>query len=59
MMMQPMKPAPICNTRVPGWALAMMWRASSSVQQVCTLGPLMPGTGGCTGLEPLAISKRS
>ena len=38
MMMQPMKPAPICSTRAPGLASAMILRASASVQQGCTPG---------------------
>ncbi len=59
MMMQPMKPAPSCNTRVPLPALAMMWRASAKVQQVCTPSELIPGIGGAIGCEPLAISKVS
>ena len=49
MMMQPMKPAPICSTRAPGWASCMIARASASVQQVCTPGPSMPGIGGVAG----------
>ena len=59
MMMQPMKPAPICSTRAPGWASAMMARASASVQQACTPLPWMPGMGGDAGDEPVAISSLS
>ena len=59
MMMQPMKPAPICSTRAPLTASAMILRASSSVQQGCTPGRSMPGMGGRTGVEPVAISKVS
>ena len=59
MMMQPMKPAPICSTRAPGLARAMMARASARVQQACTPGPAMPGIGGVAGDEPVAISRRS
>ena len=59
MMMQPMKPAPICSTRAPGRARSAMARASASVQQVSTPGRSNPGMGGRTGCEPVAISKRS
>ena len=59
MMMQPMKPAPSCSTRAPGLARSAMARASASVQQVCTPSDWMPGMGGLTGCEPLAISKVS
>jgi hypothetical protein len=58
-MMQPMKPAPICTTRAPGWARVWMARASASVQQGCTPGPWMPGMGGVAGDEPVAMSRRS
>jgi hypothetical protein len=37
----------------------MRARASARVQQVCTPGPFMPGTGGEAGDEPVAISSRS
>ena len=59
MMMQPMKPAPICTTRAPGLASAMMARASASVQHGCTCGLSMPGIGGRTGREPVAINSLS
>jgi hypothetical protein len=59
MMMQPMKPAPICNTRAPGLARSMIARASFSVQHACTPGPLMPRMGGEAGDEPVAISSVS
>ena len=59
MMMQPMKPAPSCSTRLPGRVSAAIARASSSVQQVCVSGRSMPGIGGRTGCEPVAISSRS
>ena len=59
MMMQPMKPAPICSTLAPGWASSMMARASSRVQQVWTPRPRMPGIGGEAGDEPVAMSSRS
>ena len=59
MMMQPMKPAPICSTRAPGVACAMMARASASVQQARTPGPSMPGMGGVAGDEPVVINSRS
>ena len=48
-----------CSTREPGLASAAMPRASSSVQQVCTCGRSIPGIGGRTGCEPVAISSRS
>ena len=54
MMMQPIKPAPICNTLAPGLAKAMIFRASSRVQQVCTPVLSIPAMGGCTGREPVA-----
>ena len=47
------------STRDPGLASAAMARASASVQQVCTCGRSMPGIGGRTGCEPVAISRRS
>ena len=59
MMMQPMKPAPICSTRAPGCTAAAMLRASASVQQVSTPGGSMPGIGGSAGEEPVASSSRS
>ena len=59
MMMQPMNPAPSCTTRLPLAAREAMARASASVQQVCTPGRSMPGIGGRTGWQPVAISKRS
>ena len=58
-MMQPMKPAPICSTRDPGFARAAMARASASVQQVCTAGRSIPTTGGLVACAPVAISRRS
>ena len=59
MMMQPMKPAPSWTTREPGLAICAMARASASVQQVCAWGRSIPGIGGRTGWEPVAISRRS
>jgi hypothetical protein len=59
MMMQPMKPAPICSTRAPLTARWAMARASFSVQQCSTPSLLMPGIGGLAGVEPVAISRRS
>ena len=41
------------------WRAAAMARASASVQQVCTPGRSMPGIGGRTGWQPVAISRRS
>ena len=58
-MMQPIKPAPICKTRAPGLANLSIARASSKVQQWCTPGKSIPGMGGCTGTEPVAISNLS
>ena len=51
MMMQPMKPAPICSTRAPGFASAMIRRASASVQHGCTPLVSMPGIGGRIGVR--------
>ncbi len=59
MMMQPMKPAPICTTRVPGLIAASSARASASVQQRCTPGRSMPGMASFDGREPVATSSRS
>ncbi len=59
MMMQPMKPAPICSTRAPG--LRQLHDAARIVQRPAGMhaGLSMPGIGGCTGVEPVAISSRS
>ena len=59
MMMQPMKPAPICTTRVPGLIAASSARASASVQQLCTPGRSMPGIASFDGRDPVATSSRS
>ena len=59
MMMQPMKPAPSCTTRLPGLACWAMARASSRVQQVSTWGRSIPGMGGRMGCEPVATRSRS
>ena len=59
MMMQPMKPAPICSTRAPLVARSAIARASFKVQQCSTPSLSMPGIGGDAGDEPVAISKRS
>jgi hypothetical protein len=58
-MMQPMKPAPICRTRLPALARAMMALASASVQHGCTPGRSMPGMGGRFGREPDAMRSLS
>ena len=59
MMMQPMKPAPICSTRLPFFARAAIARASASVQHGCTPGRSIPGIGGRLGCEPVATRSRS
>ena len=57
--MQPMNPAPMSTTREPGFARSAILRASSRVQQPSTPGRSIPGIGGLTVWEPVAINSRS
>ena len=59
MMMQPMKPAPISTTLASAFSSAAISRQSARVQQLCTPGRSRPGTGGLSGVAPVAISRRS
>ena len=58
-MMQPMKPAPMSTTLASAFSNSAIPRQSASVQQLCTPGKSRPGTGGLSGVAPVAINRRS
>jgi hypothetical protein len=59
MMMQPMKPAPICTTRAPGCGQGHDGAGIGQRPAGVHVGPLMPGIGRLAGDEPVAISSLS